>query len=235
MRTITLEQFQGPLDLLLTLIERERLDISTVSLSRVTEQYLGFLAQTEEMDPEELADFLVVAAKLLVLKSRALLPMLTGDEEDGDDLAKQLRIYKEYYDAAQGIARLLHKHRFTYGRETAIRIEPKFSPPTRLTADALRISFLNVLHQLEPLALFRNEETIARTVSLREKIASIHKLLTEGAAVDFHSLLEQAETRMDVIVTFLALLELVKQRRIIVRQQDMFSHIHIEQHRPESI
>ncbi|MFA6512374.1 MAG: ScpA family protein [Patescibacteria group bacterium] len=235
MRTVQLSQFHGPLDLLLTLIEREKLDISEIALAQVTEQYLGFLTAAEEMDVEDLADFLVVAARLLVIKSRALLPMLTEEDEDAVDLERQLKIYKEYYDAAQVMAGMLHKHRFTYGRETAVRIEAQFSPPPKLKVDGLHASLLHVLKQLEPIVLYRDEATIKRTVSLREKIAHIHSLLMQSESLDFHNLLERAESRTDVIITFLAILELVKQQHVVVQQQNMFDSFRIDKHNAEPL
>lgn len=228
MRTVILSQFHGPLDLLLTLIEREKLDISEIALAQVTEQYLAYLTQAEEMDADELADFLVVAARLLVIKSRALLPMLTEGDEDAIDLERQLKIYKEYYDAAKVMAGMLHKHRFTYGRETAVHIEPQFSPPPKLRAEGLQRAMLHVLKQLEPILLYRDEDTIKRTVSLREKILHIHQLLAQSETLDFHTLLARAESRTDVIITFLAILELVKQQHVVVQQQNMFDTIRID-------
>lgn len=229
MRTVHLEQFQGPLDLLLTLIEREKLDISTIALTQVTEQYLGYLnTATEEIDAEELADFLVVAAKLLVLKSRALLPMLAeGEDEDATDLERQLKIYREYYEASKTIAALLRKRRFAHGREAAVRIEPHFSPPRKLTVEHLHTAFLHVISELEPIALFKDTETIRRTISLRQKIDDIRRLLMRSNGMDFQTLLKNAKTRTEVIVTFLALLELVKQRALVVEQRSMFDAIAI--------
>jgi segregation and condensation protein A len=233
MRTVRLDTFQGPLDLLLTLIEREKLDISGIALAEVTEQYLQLLRGAEELDPEELADFLVVAAKLLVIKSRILLPMLAGAEEEEGDLERQLKLYREYHLASQSVSALLRKRHFAYGREGAVRIEASFSPPPRLGSDGLERSFREVLLALEPLALFKREETIRRTVSLQEKITEIHDLLIRGAELDFQNLLSDAGSRMDVIVTFLALLELVKQQSVVVVQQDMFDPIRIQQRSQE--
>ena len=92
-----LEQFEGPLDLLLRMIEEEKMDVTQVALSKVTDQFIQYLTGVEEKQPEELADFLVVASKLLLIKSRVLLPQVVL-EEDGSDLEKQLRIYKEYFE-----------------------------------------------------------------------------------------------------------------------------------------
>src|SRR3989338_9236417 len=102
-----LEQFEGPLHLLLELIEAEKLDITSIALSKVTDQFLDYLTETSDLHPEELADFLVVAARLLLIKSRALLPSLTGEGDEEADLERQLKIYREYYEASKSMHALL--------------------------------------------------------------------------------------------------------------------------------
>jgi len=105
MYQIKLEKFEGPLDLLLKLIEEERLSINEISLSQVANKYLEFVNSTQNISLDELADFLTVSAKLILIKSRTLLPSLNFEEE-GDSLEKQLRIYKEYYEASKKIEEL---------------------------------------------------------------------------------------------------------------------------------
>ena len=99
--TIKIQKFEGPLDLLLQLIEQEELDITEISLAHITEQYLEYLATIEELYPDELADFLVVATKLLLIKSHMLLPELTLEDEDEESLTRQLQLYKKYVEAAR--------------------------------------------------------------------------------------------------------------------------------------
>ena len=106
-----LEQFEGPLDLLLRMIEEEKMDVTQVALSKVTDQFIQYLTGIEEKQPEELADFLVVASKLLLIKSRVLLPQVVL-EEDGSDLEKQLRIYKEYLEASKILHKIILKKKF---------------------------------------------------------------------------------------------------------------------------
>src|SRR3989344_4119781 len=95
--TFKLEEFEGPLELLLKLIEDEKLDITTISLAKVSDQYLAYIKNEEELPSEEVADFLVVAAKLIYVKSKYLLPALQLEEEDGEDLEQQLKIFREYF------------------------------------------------------------------------------------------------------------------------------------------
>jgi segregation and condensation protein A len=223
---VKLRQFEGPLDLLLQLIEQRQLDISTVALAEVTDQYLGQLPRVERLHPDELADFLVVAAKLLYLKSKILLPQLDLPAEEDLSLEDQLRLYQTFVGAAEQLKRLFRKRHVMYGREHTATIEPAFAPPERLSLDDLHRTFTVVLQKLEPLFVMP-ATTIARTVSLQDKINSIRRLVTERAAVSFGELLASARTRMEVIVTFLALLELVKQRTAMVVQDKNFADIRI--------
>lgn len=223
---VRLKQFEGPLDLLLQLIEQNQLDISTVALAEVTEQYLGVLTAVEQRHPDELADFLVVAAKLLLIKSRILLPQLDVPEEEGLSLEDQLKLYRTFVEASVHIRRLFRRRHVMYGREHAATIEPLFAPPDRLSTLTLHDVFRAVLEKLEPLTLV-SASTIVRTVSLQEKIESIRRLILEHSVIDFRQLLERAQSRMDVIVTFLALLEIVKLRTAVVVQDKNFSEIRI--------
>lgn len=225
---IKLEQFEGPLDLLLQLVESKELDISTVSLANVTEQYLDYLETIEERFPEELADFLVVATKLLLLKSRLLLPDLPVADDDEETLAEQLRIYKDYLAAAHSLEALIGERRFLYGRPPqAMKIESVFSPPPDLAASRLRDFFRDVLSGIEAF-ISLPEERLRRSVSLHERIMDLQALIQENLTVSFKNILEKAESKSEVIITFLALLELVKRRIIHVRQHEHFGDIAIE-------
>ena len=229
MQKIQIAQFEGPLELLLELIEREKLDISEISLSQVTEQYLDCLKEIAETNPDELADFLVVASKLLLIKSRILLPELTVDDDDATDLALQLRMYKEFYEASKALQKMIVKRRFLFPRmKPAIPITTVFNPPKHLTPSHLHELFLSVLKAIEPV-IELPREIVRRTVSLQEKIANISEMLTKQAEVNFSSLMSKASSKMDVIVTFLALLELVKRRSVVVHQHGNFKDIVVHQ------
>lgn len=223
---VRIRQFEGPLDLLLQLIEQNQLDISTVALAEVTEQYLGALSGVEQRHPDELADFLVVAAKLLLIKSRILLPQLDVPDDEGLSLQEQLKLYQTFVGVSAHIHKLFRRRHVMYGRAHADTIEPFFAPPDRVSALTLHEAFRAVIEKLEPLTLV-STTTIARTVSLQEKIESIRRLILEQSVVNFRQLLERAQSRMDVIVTFLALLEIVKLRTAVVVQDKNFSEIRI--------
>lgn len=228
MYKIKLEKFEGPLDLLLRLIEEEELNISEVSLAQVTEQYINYLNSVPDIRPEELADFLVVAAKLLYIKSKTLLPQLDFEEEEEGDLEKQLKIYRVFHLAAKDIQKMINRKKFSYIREVkgAKIIEPIFTPPQGLEANALKEMFMDVLKKIEPIVNLPSE-VIEKTVSIQEKISQIQVTIQRGISLNFHNLLKSTESKTEIIVTFLALLELVKQRVIVVMQKDAFEDIEI--------
>ena len=227
MYEIRLEQFSGPLDLLLQLIEREELDITSVSLAQVTDQYIERLEALTDLPAEELADFLVIGAKLLYLKSKSLLPFLVWDqEEDVGDLETRLKMYKEYVEAAKKVQGILAEKRHTFVREKPPITALGFSPPQNLTTDKMAVMFREVLKRLIPIVK-PPEALIEKTVSIHEKIRHIRDWLKSREPVSFDRVLELAQSRAEIIVSFLALLELVKQREVTVHQADHFAEIHL--------
>jgi segregation and condensation protein A len=225
---IKLEKFEGPLDLLLQLIEQEEMDITQVSLAKVTDQYLQYLNTTADISTEELADFLVVAAKLLLIKSRTLLPQLGLDEEEGTDLERQLRMYKEFYEASKVLNKMILKKHFLYPRDRmVIKIDHVFNPPKTITTAKLHDLFVSVLQELEPWVNMP-KEVIAKTISIRERITNIQTMISDKVNMRFSELLKTSKNKTEVIVTFLAVLELVKQRIVAVVQENVFDDISIQ-------
>lgn len=228
MYSIKLQQFEGPLDLLLRLIEEQELDISQVSLATVTEQFIAELERADALSSEELSDFLVVAAKLLYIKSKILMPRVDEEEEDtGLDLERQLKIYKAYLDASHDIHRALAKRRVLYLREATLPTERMFIPPVRVTADTLHGIFSSVIAGIAPIVLV-NERVMSKTINIRQKIDEIRALLMTRPNIKFDALLESVTNRTELIVTFLAMLELVKLRSIVLVQDEIFTDIHIQ-------
>lgn len=228
---VKLEQFEGPLDLLLQLIEEQKLDITQVSLAQVTDQYIEYLHQAvdkHQISAGELADFLVVASKLLLIKSKALLPYLEwGEEEEAVDLEKQLKIYKEYLEASKIIQKMVSKKKFTYSREKLLTIkEVGFNPPKSLTIKKIQKVFKSFLEELKPIVQLPRD-VIRKTINIQEKISQIRERILAKASMNFGELLKSAKDKTDVIVSFLALLELVKQKSINVDQQNLFEDIKI--------
>ncbi len=221
---VRLEKFEGPLDLLLELIEQEKLDISTIALAKVTDTYLGYLNEHPDIPPEDLADFLVVASRLLLIKSRILLPFLNVGEEQVDDLESQLKIYKEYLDASKVIQSMIGKRRFLYVHEKLPHVEIGFAPPEKLGVGQMADLFRAVLQRLD-LIVRVPTAIIEKTVSIHEKILHIQEVIARASSMSFRSLVMNAESRIEIVVSFLALLELIKQKSVSVTQDKLFDDI----------
>lgn len=223
MHVIKLEKFEGPLQLLYQLIEGGRMEITEVALGRVTGDFLTYLDQTDNLSVEELTDFLVVAAKLLLLKSKALLPELKLEAEEGPSLEDQLRMYREFVLAAKQLAQRLKANNFVYFRPAQIQ-EPGFYPPEKIKAREFPVIFREVVARLEP--IFKLPQTsLAKNLSIKEKIKHIYQLLQEKSHFTFSHFLSLASSKTEIIVSFLALLELVKQKDVLVEQGELFEEI----------
>jgi segregation and condensation protein A len=228
---VTLPVFEGPLDLLLHLIEREELDITQVSLAQITNQYLDYLARLSDRDPESLADFLVVAAKLLLIKSRVLLPQPPAlpvyDEEDvGEDLVRQLIEYRRFKGAAHWLKEVDDRGLRAYLRLAGT---PALEQPVDLgevTLDDLLVAVREALAIKEP-APSVNGAVPPVTITIADQMVFIERRVTRSRTVSFRRLLRQATSRLEVIVTLLALLEMIKQRKVTVRQDRLFGDIQI--------
>ncbi|HPA25879.1 MAG TPA: segregation/condensation protein A [bacterium] len=229
MYKVKLEKFEGPLDLLLQLIEGADLDITEVAIADVAEQFMKYLELVEEKNPEELADFLVVASKLLLIKSRVLLPNLKIDaEDDGLNLATQLKIYKEYYEASKNIEKILAEKKVLFLRDKIpVDLEVIFNPPKDLNTEKLKKIFLEILKEIEPIIKLP-QKSMLRAVSIKEKIESIRQRILAVASINFKDLIKGSKDKTDVIITFLGLLELVKQRVVLVEQNNLHDEIIIK-------
>lgn len=228
---VALPVFEGPLDLLLHLIEREELDITQVSLAQITNQYLEHLARLSERDPDNLADFLVVAAKLLLIKSRVLLPRPPSigapDEDDvGEDLVRQLIEYKKFREAALWLRTLEEQ-----GCHSFVRLGGM--PPLEKSVDLGEVSLDDLLAAVrEVLAIKPPAPSVDNAVSpiritIADQIVLIEQETAHGRPLSFRRLLERSTSRLEVIVTLLALLEMVKQLRVTMTQDRLFGDIQI--------
>jgi len=224
------EQFEGPLDLLLQLVEKEELDITEISLAKVAEQYVEHLnANKGKIPAEELADFLVIAAKLVFMKSRLLIPSLEAEElDEGPDLATQLRLYQQFVEAARKIEKQWNAGLVSYARERRIvrSLEKTFSPPPGVTVDVLRETMARVISRLAPIVKLPSA-AVKRVITIQEKIADLANRLRTKTKMTFSHFLSAAKDRQERVVSFLALLELVKQRVIHAEQSDLFDEIEI--------
>jgi segregation and condensation protein A len=232
--TVQLPVFEGPLDLLLQLIEREELDITRVALAQITDQFLGYIKVLESLNIADLADFLVVAARLILIKSEALLPRPVerppGEADPGDELARQLIAYKKYKQIAGQL-----RDREAAGYRTFLRLAPppKSARPIAPLPDPRGLSPLALLDALRrALAVAPDLPPLGTVVAppkvtIRDQIRLIARALRASARVSFQKLLETASSKMEVIVTFLAVLELIKRRQIEARQDELFGEIEL--------
>jgi len=223
---VNLDQFSGPMQLLLELIEQEEVPITEVSLAKVTDDYLRYLNE-HEVPPEELADFLVVATRLLLIKSKAILPTLQfEEEEDTGKLALQLKMYKEFIDASHHLEKLFGvSPMFARDRIKQVVIEG-FYPPKSVNNESLHKSFLRLLKRLEPFFVLQ-QTSLERVVSVKERITQIRDAILERSRLTFKEVVKGAKSKVDVVISFLALLELVKQKTVSTVQDGSFSDIQI--------
>jgi len=229
---IQLDVFQGPMDLLLHLIEREELPITSVSLARVTQQYLDYMGELERVRPDDIAEFLVMAARLLYIKSVALLPRpeLDDDEEEedpGEALARQLREYKRFKEKAAFLRDLEARGLRTYVRMAPpVNLEKRLDP-SGLSVDALLDALYEVLEEMNP-----PEPPIHSMapleISIEEKLEELGALVKQGRPFRLKQVLRRARSRTEIIVTFLAVLEMIKQRQVKVVQPQPFDEIYVE-------
>jgi len=221
------KEFSGPLDLLLSLIDEKKMEISKLSISAVTEPFLNYLDSLEEIEAEELSDFLVIAARLLLMKSRTLLPQLNTDEESGVDLDEQLRLYRRFVDASKNLHNFwLDQSRTSYGHIEEIIRATEVTQPHNFTLEILYQSMVQLLKRLEPVkALPRTY--IDKTVTIKEKIDKMRELLKKYKHIKFSEVLTDAKSRTEIIVSFLAILELVKQNNVLLKQSSSFGDIEL--------
>ena len=228
---LKLSVFEGPLDLLLDLIEREELDITAVSLAQVTDQYWAHLRSVEGQDAEALAEFIVVGARLLYIKSRALLPELRPREREdekkdaGEALAQMLVEYKRFREAAGAFRDLEEQGRRAYPRLAAPSKDWLLPPGLKgVTLEGLLNIFEEALSRqpAEP-----EEGAIEReAVTVEEKMAAVKAAVASGSRrVSFRALVEACSSRIEVIVVFLAVLELIKAGQLVARQRGRFRDI----------
>ncbi|KKW18228.1 MAG: Chromosome segregation and condensation protein ScpA [Parcubacteria group bacterium GW2011_GWB1_50_9] len=224
------EKFEGPLQILLELIEKEKLAISEISLAKVADEYLLHVKSLGAINPDELAEFLVIAAQLMLLKSRSLLPHLELDEEEKSSIEELERRLEEYRRARERASAL--KERAALGlrihaRESFFGLPPVFFPPPGVGLGSLKAAFeafVEALPKLEKLV----EERIKKVISLEEKISHIRSFLMNVVERAFSEIIKGSRERTEVIVSFLAILELARQRFVDLDQSKPFGDIVIK-------
>lgn len=224
------KQFEGPLDLLLNLIEERKLNITEIALAEVTEQFMAYIKQLEHIDPTSLADFLSIAAKLLVIKSKAILPTLEIEQEEDDagfDLEGRLLLYKQFKEVGKYLKILDSKKNQSFLREITFEERTNFYPDPDVTTETLYKSILVVLSGLRELDALPKAK-IKEAISIQEKIDQLRNLLEVQVETKLSDLLKSAKNKSEIIITFLALLELIKQKILVVDQEAMFADINIK-------
>jgi segregation and condensation protein A len=230
MKNIKTKHFEGPLDLLLSLIEQRQLDITTIALADVTEQFLQYIKQLTNIDPTTLADYLAIAAKLLVIKSKAILPSLEleNEEEDaGVDLEGKLLLYKQFKEVAKFLKQQDNKRRQSWGRILTFEEKINFFPDPAVSAETLHKSILKILSSLKELDNLPKAK-IKEAISIQEKIDHLQGQLSSQIETKLSDLIKHAKNKDEIIVTFLALLELIKQRLFSAEQETLFAEVVIK-------
>lgn len=224
--TVTVGEFEGPLDLLLTLIEERKMLVSDVSLASVTDNFIAYVRTQRAFPASATAEFLLVAATLLLLKSKALLPIFSLTEDEVGD-AKDLEHRLNLYQAFRGIARTLGTlsvSRLYFGgmkRDTT----PIFSPASDMSIATLTAAAHSILMQA-PQVSMRPEVEVAHVVSIEEMMSRLGERLERALTLTFKDFVGSAEDRREIVVGFLAMLELVK-RGILMAEQEQGGEIHM--------
>jgi len=227
--SIKTQAFEGPLDLLLDLVEKRKFLINDISLAAVTDEYMSKVSQMQQLSLPNTAQFIALAATLLLIKSKSLLPVLelTQEEEDGiDDLEIRLKRYQMYRDIARSIEEIFGKQ-VAHSRLFAPALEPIFVTDSYTTADALQSAIADVLANL-PKKEVKPSVKVKTVISLEEMIGTLHARIEKQMKLTFKELIADSTEKTHAIVGFLAILESVKQGSILVAQAKRFDDIHIE-------
>ncbi len=226
---VFLEAFEGPLDLLLYLIKRQNLDILEIPIAEITRQYMEYIELMRELRLELAAEYLVMAAMLAEIKSRMLLPRpaaAEGEEEDPRaELIRRLQEYERYKKAAEdldGLPRLERDLRLAHAEAPEHKVVP-IQPEVELRE--LLLAFRDVLRRAE---MFSHHRIELEPLSVRERMSMVLTRVRTDAFIDFQALFDPEEGRMGVVVTLLAILELLKEHLLELVQNEPFAPIHVK-------
>ena len=226
---LSLDAYKGPLDKLLELVEEKKLEITQISLAEVTADFLEFLKNLEKegVDRSLVAEFLVIGSKLILIKSKILLPSLTlGGEEESEirDLETRLKIYEELKKAREEVKKRWSENPQMGAREFLANLERVFYPPEKLTKEDLRNALAKLVQELE--TIFKPTETIKiEIINLKTKIEEVLRKITEEP-LGFRKL-HGNRSKQELIVLFLAILHLIKDQLIWVEQKSHFEEMTI--------
>ncbi len=226
---VFLEAFEGPLDLLLYLIKRQNIDILEIDVAEITSQYMAYVDLMEASQFELAAEYLVMAAMLAEIKSRMLLPRSSNEEEDEEDpraeLIRRLQEYERYKKAAEDMDELPRLERDIYAAGAETPQMERNAPEPVVELREILISLAMVLRRAD---MFESHQVQRETLSTREKMSEILVRLSSQRFVSLVSLLMREEGRLGVVVTFLAVMELIKDSLIEIVQTEPFGPIHLK-------
>lgn len=225
---VFLETFEGPLDLLLYLIKRQNLDILNIPIAQITIQYISYIDMMSGLRMELAAEYLVMGALLAEIKSRMLLPRQSDEEEEEEDpraqLIRRLQEYESIKKAAEDIDELARSERDTFATEVdTVMIDVKQKLPEVELKDLL-LAFQDVLRRVEQLS---HHHITREPLSVRERMSTILENLKNSDYLVFSSLFNRKEGKQGVVVAFLAILELSKERLIEISQSEPFAEIRV--------
>lgn len=226
---VFLDAFEGPLDLLLYLIKRQNLDILNIPIAEITAQYMEYIEMMSDMRLELAAEYLLMAAMLAEIKSRMLLPRPADAEDDAEDpraeLIRRLQEYERFKQAAEDINALPQLGKDVFEVEIAVPDKHANVPPPELDLRELLLALRDVMHRAE---LFSHHQITKETLSLRERMTLVLSKVQSDKFIEFTELFDLAEGRDGVVVAFMAILELLKQRLIEIVQSELFAPIHVK-------
>lgn len=224
---VFLDTFEGPLDLLLYLIRRQNMDILQINVAEITEQYMDYINLAETMRFELAADYLLMAATLAEIKSRTLLPKSEVQQDEDDpraELIRRLQEYERFKKAAEDIDALPRMQRDSYG----VQVEREVLSHQKAHPDVSLEDLLLALHEvLQRSDMFESHQVAREKLSTRERMSRILSVLEADGFTPFQALFVAHEGRSGVVVTFLALLELIKSNLVELVQVEVFGAIHV--------
>ncbi len=227
--SVKTEIFAGPLPLLLSLIEKRKLAINDVSLAKVADDFINHIKTLADLPKDEVANFILVASTLILIKSRSLLPTLEITEEESgniNDLERRLRLYKIAKDLGLTIKNIWGRKVSLFREEKRI-FEPVFAPSKDLTPNSALTAAKNVIAEL-PKKEFIPKAVVKKMISIEEMMDDLVKRITAGLKMSFRDFVGGKKDKVEIIVGFLALLELVKQGAIEATQSENFKDIDLE-------
>lgn len=226
---IFLEAFEGPLDLLLYLIKRQNIDILDINVADITEQYISYVELMEASQFELAAEYLVMAAMLAEIKSRILLPRTAEEEEDEEDpraqLIRRLQEYERYREAAEELDELPRINRDLHLVSVDAPVMEKEIPKPEVDLQDILMAFADVLRRTD---MNESHHIQRESLTTRERMSQILLRISGSQFTPLNSLLMKDEGRMGVVVTFLALMELIKESLVELAQSEPFGPIHIK-------